>query len=140
MGDSLRAQVAAVLDVERERQGCFQSKLAEAAGLSQKHVSQMLTGKTMGSFDCWQRLADALGVEFFVGLAPAPSDGGAAVTPTYDQAYGIAAARAEGAKAERERIAAILRDGIDNRPEHLPPYDAKEQAIRWALREIGRQT
>lgn len=46
-------------------------------------------------------------------------------------------ARAEGRAEERERITAILRDGI----EHYDEDDADAaDALRWALRAIGRET
>lgn len=70
MTDTLRAQVAAALDLERERRGWTQERLALEAGFTPKHVSQMLTGRAAGSFVAWQTLADALGMEFFVGLVP----------------------------------------------------------------------
>lgn len=39
-----------------------QNMVARDAGLSEKHVSQMLTGKVVGSLDSWQRMLDAAGV------------------------------------------------------------------------------
>jgi hypothetical protein len=42
--------------------GRAQVLLARDAGLSEKHVSQMLTGKAMGTLDAWQGLLNAAGI------------------------------------------------------------------------------
>ena len=38
-----------------------QARLAQATGVSEKHVSQLLNGKTVGSVDVWDRLLKAVG-------------------------------------------------------------------------------
>lgn len=43
--------------------GVRQSVLARRSGLTQKHVSQMLTGKAEGSLSAWQALIDASRME-----------------------------------------------------------------------------
>lgn len=45
-----------------------QVDLARLAGFSQKHVCHMLTGRAVGSVDAWDRLADALGLEWQAAL------------------------------------------------------------------------
>jgi len=45
--------------------------IARDAGLSEKHVSQVLTGKSDGSFDTWQRMLDAAGLTIRIEVAPA---------------------------------------------------------------------
>ncbi len=40
-----------------------QSELAVATGMSEKHVSQMMTGRAMGTLTAWQALLDAAGVK-----------------------------------------------------------------------------
>ena len=39
--------------------GFLQKDLAAVSGMSEKHVSQMLTGKVMGSLEAWQKLLRA---------------------------------------------------------------------------------
>jgi transcriptional regulator with XRE-family HTH domain len=38
-----------------------QARLSEATNVSQKHLSQLLNGKTVGSVDVWDRLLKAVG-------------------------------------------------------------------------------
>lgn len=49
--------------------GHTQKALAEASGLSAKHVNQMMTGRVVGSLASWQRLADAAGITVSVRVA-----------------------------------------------------------------------
>lgn len=44
---------------------------ARRAGLSEKHVSQMLTGKVDGSLAAWQRMLDAAGLAVRVEIVGA---------------------------------------------------------------------
>lgn len=50
--------------------GWPQAHLAESAGMSAKHVSQMLTGRVEGTLTAWQSLLDAAEVSF---SAPVPT-------------------------------------------------------------------
>ena len=43
--------------------GVPQAELARRVGFSEKHVSQMLTGRVEGTLTAWQVLLDAAGVE-----------------------------------------------------------------------------
>ena len=65
---ALAQQLADQVDDEMVRQGMTQAELARLAGFSQKHVSQMLTGKATGTVEAWDRLAEALGTDWVVGL------------------------------------------------------------------------
>lgn len=51
------------------RSGLTQTQLARAAGLTEKHVSQMMTGRAVGSLAAWQSLMDAAGVTLNATLA-----------------------------------------------------------------------
>ena len=44
-----------------EQDGLTQVEVATGLGISQKHLSQMLSGKVNGTIDMWQRLLDYLG-------------------------------------------------------------------------------
>lgn len=50
------------------RQGMTQKLLAIRCDLSEKHVSQVLTGKAEGSFETWQAFARVLGMRWEIGL------------------------------------------------------------------------
>jgi hypothetical protein len=50
--------------------GRTQKGLAEELGLSEKHVSQVLTGRQRGGWPMWVRMASSLGVDFSVHLSP----------------------------------------------------------------------
>lgn len=50
--------------------GQSQAALARKVGLSQKHVSQMMTGRVVGSLRSWQALADAAGVRVSFTITP----------------------------------------------------------------------
>lgn len=52
----------AVLDTLRSRD-VTQHALADMAGMSVKHVNQMLTGRVCGSLDAWDTLFAALGMQ-----------------------------------------------------------------------------
>lgn len=40
-----------------------QARLADEVGTSEKHISQVLGGHAGGSFEWWDRVLDALGIE-----------------------------------------------------------------------------
>lgn len=48
--------------------GRTQKQLAAMVGLSEKHVSQMMTGRVTGSLAAWQALMDAAGVTLAAAL------------------------------------------------------------------------
>lgn len=50
--------------------------IARDSGLSEKHVSQMLTGKVDGSLKAWQRMLDAAGLAVTVSVTPAEGASG----------------------------------------------------------------
>lgn len=52
---------------ELKADGCTQKDLADYLGLSQKHVSQILTGKVQGSHDVIESMARALGLSLSTG-------------------------------------------------------------------------
>lgn len=54
---------------ELRTQGLTQVVLATRTGLSQKHVSQMLTGRRPGSFRSWVAMAEAAQRSWRVDLA-----------------------------------------------------------------------
>ena len=39
-----------------------QREIAEAVGITQKHLSQLMTGRQEGSLTMWQRILDVIGV------------------------------------------------------------------------------
>lgn len=51
-----------------------QKRTAALAGFSEKHVSQMLTGKVDGSLRAWQRMLDAAGLSVRVDVYTAPGE------------------------------------------------------------------
>lgn len=59
------------LSVAIGRSGRTQKELAAEVGLSEKHVSQMMTGRADGALRSWQALLDAAGlrVEFVITAA-----------------------------------------------------------------------
>lgn len=57
--------VGAVRERMRER-GWLQSDLAYAAGMSDKHLSQLLNGRADGTFGTWQSIFDALDLAMVV--------------------------------------------------------------------------
>lgn len=56
------APVKAAIRAELEASGLSQRDLAECTGLTEKHISQVLTGKVVGSFDVLVRMAEAVGL------------------------------------------------------------------------------
>lgn len=46
--------------------GMRQVSLAARVGITEKHMSQILSGATMGSWDVWGRVMDHLGLEMTV--------------------------------------------------------------------------
>lgn len=61
-------------------EGKSQAWLAAETGLTEKHVSMVLSGLSDGSFETWERFATALGDEWVIDLeppaAPFPCNGG----------------------------------------------------------------
>lgn len=54
--------------VEKIREsGVYQADLSRATLLSEKHISQMMTGRVAGSLPTWQLLLDAAGVDVRAG-------------------------------------------------------------------------
>lgn len=51
--------------------GLTQKALAEGAGLTEKHVSQMMTGKVDGRLQAWEALADAAGLRIEITIRQA---------------------------------------------------------------------
>lgn len=43
--------------------GCTQKDLADYLGISEKHISQIMTGRIQGSNELLDRMAEALGIE-----------------------------------------------------------------------------
>ena len=64
----LHRHLADAVTVALHRKGMTQKLLAVRCGLSEKHVSQVLTGKAEGSFVTWQTFARALGMTWEVRL------------------------------------------------------------------------
>jgi predicted XRE-type DNA-binding protein len=60
------------------QQRMSQKALAELVGVSQKHLSLMLSGRAEGTLSMWQQLIDAVGSEQFG--TPEPRDVSAALT------------------------------------------------------------
>jgi len=46
--------------------GMIQVQLANKVGISEKHLSQLLTGKVEGSISMWNKLLTAVGITFEV--------------------------------------------------------------------------
>jgi len=70
MGDWL-TEVKARIKVELRKDGCTQKDLAGYLGLTEKHVSQILTGKVQGSHAVIESMARAVGVSLTVGVPDA---------------------------------------------------------------------
>jgi len=64
----IRDQLVDLLLSEIRLQGVSQAWLADTAGLTPKHVSQLATDRADGSFAVWDRLFAALDVEPVVDL------------------------------------------------------------------------
>jgi|SRR5882672_3039596 len=47
-----------------QRQGLSQARLAHKIGVTEKHISQMLTGKADGKTEMWVAMAKVLGLEW----------------------------------------------------------------------------
>jgi transcriptional regulator with XRE-family HTH domain len=56
---NLKSAIKAALEAD----GCTQTDLADYLGLSQKHVSQVLTGKATGDLRMLVRMAAAVGLD-----------------------------------------------------------------------------
>jgi transcriptional regulator with XRE-family HTH domain len=61
-GDGYLASLKTEIRAELRADGCTQKDLAWYLGISEKHVSQMLTGKVDGRFDLIERMAAAVGL------------------------------------------------------------------------------
>lgn len=66
----MHASMANTVRLMLKREGRTQSWLAVQAGLSEKHVSGMLTGLADGSFEAWERIADVFGCQWDIDLFP----------------------------------------------------------------------
>jgi transcriptional regulator with XRE-family HTH domain len=62
------APIKAAIRAELKADGCSQADLARYLGLSEKHVSQMLTGVVKGDPETLMRMAAAVGLS--VGVVP----------------------------------------------------------------------
>ena len=60
------ADIKLAIRAELEADGCTQKDLAGFLGLSEKHVSQMLTGKVKGDPETLMRMAAAVGLSLEV--------------------------------------------------------------------------
>lgn len=57
---SIADNLATALRHRLDEEGRTQGSLARQVGITQKHLSQMLTGRVTGSVAMWDRLFDAL--------------------------------------------------------------------------------
>lgn len=64
----LQRDLARCVSHELVRAGMTQKALAIRCDLSEKHVSQVLTGQAEGSFETWQKFAQALSRRWDVSL------------------------------------------------------------------------
>lgn len=62
MTDYLRAWLIDTVDEGMRRKNWTQARLAAEAGITQKHISQLLNGKVNGSVGVWSRLLVATGM------------------------------------------------------------------------------
>jgi transcriptional regulator with XRE-family HTH domain len=60
--DAPAASAKAAIRAELAASGLSQKDLAQHLGLTEEHVSQVLTGKAVGSFDVLVRMAEAVGL------------------------------------------------------------------------------
>ena len=60
------AAMKARIRAELRADGCTQKDLARYLGLSEKHVSQVLTGKVVGDLRLLSRMAEAVGLSLEV--------------------------------------------------------------------------
>jgi transcriptional regulator with XRE-family HTH domain len=60
--DAPAASVKTAIRAELAASGLSQKDLAQRLGLTEKHISQVLTGKAVGSFDVLVRMAEAVGL------------------------------------------------------------------------------
>lgn len=64
--DLQRALIDAI-DTAMDERPFGYGRLARMAGITPKHLSQMLVGRSQGSFAVWQALLDVLGLRLTVG-------------------------------------------------------------------------
>lgn len=64
---TLAQQLADAIATALDEQRTTQAELAYLSGYSEKHISQMLTGKAMGTLEAWDALAFALNLEWAAG-------------------------------------------------------------------------
>lgn len=69
-----RRMLCLFLKTEAQKKGITYQKLAEITGFSQPNVSQILNAKYAPSLDNFLKLADAIGVNFFMESKNSPSD------------------------------------------------------------------
>lgn len=61
-GHGFLAALKTAIRDELDASGCSQKDLATHLGMSEKHVSQVLTGKVTGTFGTLERMASAVGL------------------------------------------------------------------------------
>jgi transcriptional regulator with XRE-family HTH domain len=61
-GHGFLAALKTAIRDELEASGCSQKDLAGHLGMSEKHVSQVLTGKVAGTFETVEKMASAVGL------------------------------------------------------------------------------
>lgn len=66
--EDLRTEMAWQLRLAIHRAKITQRELAERTGLTQKHISQLVTNQADGSFAVWDDLAQALGLRWRIAL------------------------------------------------------------------------
>lgn len=80
-------------------QGATQASLARYLGITEKHLSQLLTGRTDGSPEMLDRLAAAVGLRIVIADAPGPG----AVLPGRRKRV-----RARGDEPGYEQVVAVI--------------------------------
>jgi transcriptional regulator with XRE-family HTH domain len=66
------AAIKAAIRTELKVDGCTQKDLARYLGISEKHVSQVLTGKVAGHLPLIERMAQAVGLSLLVTATHPP--------------------------------------------------------------------
>jgi gp16 family phage-associated protein len=66
-GSGAVTELKAAIRAELRADGCTQADLARYLGLSEKHVSQVLTGKAVGAVGTLEEMAAAVGLAMTVG-------------------------------------------------------------------------
>ncbi len=61
----LQTHLAGLVRVGMHKQKMSQKALARRVSMTDKHVSQMLSGRVQGTLEAWQKLLDAVLPEYF---------------------------------------------------------------------------